>query len=36
MQKKLPLRRRGYIGTMRALMYLSAGLTAALVLFLIG
>ena len=36
MQKKLPLRRRGYIGTMRSLMYLSAGLTAALVLFLIG
>ena len=36
MQKKLPLRRRGYTGTMRALMYLSAGLTAALVLFLIG
>ena len=36
MQKKLPLRRRIYTGTMRALMYLSAGLTAALVLFLIG
>ena len=36
MQKKLPLRRCIYTGTMRALMYLSAGLTAALVLFLIG
>lgn len=36
MQKKLPLRRRGYIGVMRTLMYVSAGLTAALVLFLIG
>ena len=36
MQKKLPLRRRIYTGTMRTLMYISAGLTAALVLFLIG
>ena len=36
MQKKLPLRRRIYTGTMRSLMYISAGLTAALVLFLIG
>ena len=36
MQTKLPLRRRGYIGVMRTLMYVSAGLTAALVLFLIG
>ena len=36
MQKKLPLRRRIYTGAMRTLMYLSAGLTAALVLFLIG
>ena len=36
MQTKLPLRRRIYTGAMRTLMYLSAGLTAALVLFLIG
>ena len=36
MQTKLPLRRRIYMGTMRTLMFLSAGLTAALVLFLIG
>ena len=36
MQKKLPLRRRIYTGTIRTLMYISAGLTAALVLFLIG
>ena len=36
MQKNLPLRRRIYTGTMRSLMYISAGLTAALVLFLIG
>ncbi len=35
MQTKLPLRRRAYTGMMRTLMYISAGLTAALVLFLI-
>ena len=35
MQKKLPFRRRAYTGLMRALMLLCAGLTAALVLFLI-
>ena len=36
MQTKLPLRRRVYTGAMRVLMGISAGLTAALVLFLIG
>ncbi len=35
LQKKLSLKRRIYVGTMRTLMLLSAGLTCALVLFLI-
>ena len=35
-QKQLSMKRKSYIGLMKGLMYLSAGLTAALVLFLVS
>ena len=36
LNEKLPVRRRAYMGLMRALMWISTALTAALVLFLVG